>query len=143
MVIIATRRTGGYRRVISAKCLRRGVAVFRRNRKLCHMGRTLSDEDVGAIAQQVVQLLVKRRLTDSAQPRNPIPPAPPPKNEKALPQKLAFTLKELSVELGISKVSIYRLEQRGLLKSLLYLRTKVYARREVERFLDAAWIRPR
>ena len=104
------------------------------------MGRTLSDEDAGAIAQQIVQLLVKR-LTDSAQPRDPIPPAPPPKNEKALPQKLAFSLKELSVELGISKVSIYRLEQRGLLKSLPYLRTKVYARREVERFLDASWMR--
>jgi hypothetical protein len=33
-------------------------------------------------------------------------------------------------------MSIYRLEQRGLLKSLLYLRTKIYTRREVERFLE-------
>jgi len=106
------------------------------------MGRTLSDEDVGAIAQQVVQLLVKR-LADSAQPPAAPPPPPPPKADKALPQKLAFNLKELSVELGISRVSIYRLEQRGLLKSLPYLRTKVYSRREVERFLDSAWIRPR
>jgi hypothetical protein len=109
---------------------------------LCRMGRTLSDEDVGAIAQQVVQLLAKR-LADSAQSPAAPPPTPPPKTEKALPQKLAFSLKELSVELGISKVSIYRLEQRGLLKSLPYLRTKVYTRREVERFLDAGWIRPR
>ena len=106
------------------------------------MGRTLSDEDVGAIAQQVVQLLAKR-LADSAQSPAAPPPSPPQETDKALPQKLAFSLKELSVELGISKVSIYRLEQRGLLKSLPYLRTKVYARREVERFLDAAWIRPR
>jgi hypothetical protein len=103
------------------------------------MGRTLSDEDVAAIAQQVVQLLAKR-LADSAQPPAVPPPPPPPKTDKALPQKLVFTLKELSVELGISKVSIYRLEQRGLLKSLPYLRTKVYARREVERFLDASSI---
>jgi hypothetical protein len=60
-----------------------------------------------------------------------------------LPQKLAFSLKELSVELSISKVSIYRLEQRDLPKSLSYLRTRVYARREVERFLDASWMRSR
>jgi Zn-dependent peptidase ImmA (M78 family) len=66
-----------------------------------------------------------------------------PKAENPLPPKLAFTLKELSAELGISKVSIYRLEQRGLLKSLLYLRTKIYTRREVERFLEEGSLRLR
>jgi hypothetical protein len=105
------------------------------------MGRTLSDEDVEAIAQRIVQLVVKR-LTEPAPPRDPPPPAPSPKAEKPLPPKLAFTLKELSAELGISKISIYRLEQRGLLKSLPYLRKKIYARREVERFLEASWMRP-
>lgn len=39
------------------------------------------------------------------------------------------------MELGVSKVSIYRLEARGLLKSLPYLRTKIYSHAEVERFL--------
>lgn len=32
--------------------------------------------------------------------------------------------------------AIYRLEARGLLKSLPYLRTKIYPRKEVERFLE-------
>ena len=104
------------------------------------MQRTISDEDVDAIANRVVQL-VARRMADPAPPRETPPPSPQP--EKPLPPKLAFTLKELSAELGISKISIYRLEQRGLLKSLPYLRTKVYARREVERFLDASWLKPR
>ena len=49
---------------------------------------------------------------------------------------LGYNLKELSEALGISKVSIYRLESRGLLKSLPYLRTKIYTRKEVERFLE-------
>jgi len=106
------------------------------------MGRTLSDEDVEAIANRVVQLVAKR-MADSAPPRETPPPAPSPQPEKPLPPKLAFTMKELSAELGISKTSICRLEERGLLKSLPYLRTKVYARREVERFLDASWMKPR
>ena len=38
-------------------------------------------------------------------------------------------------ELGISRVSIYRLEARGLLRSNPALRHKLYSRAEVERFL--------
>lgn len=73
----------------------------------------------------------------ATQPREvpPPPPAPAPEPVKLIRQKLAYSLAELSVELGVSKVSIYRLEARGLLKSLPYLRTKIYAREEVEKFL--------
>src|SRR4051812_15813410 len=96
------------------------------------MPRTLSDEDIDAVAHRVVLLIGKRLATDPI-PAAPIPPAP---SQVLLPPKLAFTLKELSVELGISKVSLYRLEARGLLKPLPYLRTKIYSRQEVERFLS-------
>ena len=106
------------------------------------MGRTLTDDDVDAIANRVVELVAKR-LADPAPPRDTPPPAPSPQPEKPLPPKLAFTLKELAAELGVSKASIYRLEERGLLKSLPYLRIKIYARREVERFLNASWMKPR
>lgn len=106
------------------------------------MARILSDEDVEAIAQRIVQLVAKR-LTEPAPLRDPPPPAPTPKAEKPLPPKLAFTLKELSAELGVSQASVYRLEERGLLKSLGYLRKKIYTRREVERFLEEGLTRLR
>ena len=54
----------------------------------------------------------------------------------AMQPKLAYSLKELAAELGVSKVTIYRLETRQLLRSLPHLRTKIYSRQEVERFLN-------
>lgn len=93
------------------------------------MARTLTDDDIEALATRLLEIVVER-LTH---PKPTTAAAPPP--PKSLPPKLAFTLKELSQELGISKVSIYRLEARGLLRSLPYLRTKIYPRAEVERFL--------
>jgi len=95
------------------------------------MARTLTDDDVKALAVQLVDVLTQRLS------------APPPAREEpttSAPQlkpKLAFTLKELSEELGLSKATLYRLEARGLLKSLPHLRHKVFARKEVERFLAA------
>jgi hypothetical protein len=79
------------------------------------MARTLSDEDVDAIANRVVEIIGMRLCTP--QPAAAAPLAPPPLPEKSLPPKLAYTLKELSEELGISKVSLYRFEVRGLLRS--------------------------
>ena len=105
------------------------------------MNRNLTDEDVEAVASRVVEVLVERISRSSLRPHSlpptptaaPVPEAAP---TKKLPDKLGFNLKELSAALGISKVSIYRLEARGLLKSLPYLRTKIYPRKEVERFLE-------
>ena len=63
-------------------------------------------------------------------------PAPPPAPLKALTPKLAYSLQELSEELGISRVSFYRLEAKGILKPLPHLRHKIYSREEVSRFLS-------
>ena len=101
--------------------------------------RSISDEDIDAIALRLVQLLAKRLAADEIpKPILPEPVSPAIAQPKALPPKLAYTLKELSSELGVSKVTIYRLTQRGLLKPLPYFRTKVFARAEVERFLESA-----
>jgi len=95
------------------------------------MPRTLSDEDIDAIASRVLDKL-GLRLTTPSVPAPASPQLPPP---PSLAPKLAYTLKELSAELGISKVSLYRFELRGLLKPLPYFRHKVFSREEVERFL--------
>ncbi len=97
------------------------------------MKRTLSDSDVDAIAQRVIQIMGER--LNAPEPRREPPPAPPPERLIPLKSKLAYSPKELAEELGISTVSIYRLEVRGLLKSLSHLRTKIYPHDEVMRFL--------
>lgn len=74
----------------------------------------------------------------------PVPaPAPaPPQEQKVdrLPKegklpRLAFSVKETAEILGVAKPTIYRLLQRGLLRSSLALRCKVIAKAEIERFL--------
>jgi hypothetical protein len=95
------------------------------------MERTLSNPDVDAIAARVVQLIGARLI--SSEPTRETPPSP----EQSSPAKtkLAYTLAELSAELGIGKTTIWRLEARGLLRPVPYVRHKIYAREEVERFL--------
>lgn len=93
------------------------------------MNRNLTDEDVEHLARRLVEIFADRLVTHSprasASPPSPTPvPTPTTGTHRKLPDKLAFNLKELSVELGVSKVSIYRLEARGLLKSLPYLSQK-------------------
>jgi DNA-binding XRE family transcriptional regulator len=101
------------------------------------MPRTLSDEDVQAIAKSVVDL-IGGRLT-----------APPQSHSQAdadrkgdafggIPQirpKLAYTAKELCAELSLSRDTIYKLESAGRLKSIPGIRHKIYSRAEVERLL--------
>jgi len=50
------------------------------------------------------------------------------------PARLAFSLKEADV-LGVSSATMYRLLQRGLLRSSGALRCKLIPKAEVERFL--------
>ena len=96
--------------------------------------RLLSDADVDAVARRVVEIIGKQLSEPKA--LEPPPSPPPPAPLKALTPKLAYTLQELSAELGISRVSFYRLEARGILKPLPYLRHKLYSREEVARFLS-------
>jgi excisionase family DNA binding protein len=56
--------------------------------------------------------------------------------EGGLP-RLAYTVKETAVILGISTISVYRLIERGLLRSSSALRHKVIPAAEIERFLEA------
>ncbi len=49
--------------------------------------------------------------------------------------RLAYTVPETAEALGVSKMSVYRLMYRGLLKPSLALRKKMIARSEIERFL--------
>jgi hypothetical protein len=55
---------------------------------------------------------------------------PPP-----IVERLAFNLRETAAALGISTVSVWRLEQRGLLRPSRALRHPLWARSEIERFL--------
>jgi hypothetical protein len=87
------------------------------------VARTLTDEDIDAIADRVVALIGKR--LNAAAP-TVVAPAPVPVTTAKAP-KLAYTKKELAEELSVSPISIWRLEQRGLLRSVPGLRTKLYS----------------
>jgi hypothetical protein len=51
--------------------------------------------------------------------------------------RLALTRREACAALGISETSIWRLEARGLLRPVKHLRHRLYAVKEIERFLAA------
>ena len=55
-------------------------------------------------------------------------------NEGKLP-RLAFSVKETAEILGLGHITIYRLLERGLLRSSLALRRKLISKAEIERFL--------
>jgi excisionase family DNA binding protein len=61
--------------------------------------------------------------------------APAPTTAHPSLAKLAYSVKETAQLLGVSNKSVYRLIQRGLLKSSLALRHKRIPRTEIERFL--------
>ena len=51
-------------------------------------------------------------------------------------ERLAFNAEETAQTLGISHVTLWRLERRGLLKPSRALRTPRWSRTEIERFLE-------
>ncbi len=57
---------------------------------------------------------------------------PPP----AKIERLAYNAEETAQTLGISLVTLWRLERRGLLKPSRALRTPRWSRAEIERFLE-------
>lgn len=97
------------------------------------MQNTLSDADIDSIARRVVQLMGERLALSAVPPAHPSPS--PEMGPPMLPLRLAYSVKELCDELGLSRVTIWRLEARGLIRSVPNLRTKLYSRVEVERFL--------
>jgi hypothetical protein len=60
--------------------------------------------------------------------------------EKPALPKLAYTMAETAQVLGVSYITVWRLLQRGLLKSSSALRTKLIPHREIERFLKATLV---
>lgn len=94
----------------------------------------LTDAEAEKIAQRVVALLVER-LTGAPVPVSPPEQKPPEKPINAVQTRLAYTVAELAQELGLSHASIYRLENRGLLKAVPGIRKKLFSHKEVEVFL--------
>ncbi len=99
------------------------------------MTRTLTDEDVNAIAERILVLMAERLGKRPEPAPAPAPPIAPREAPTPKASKLGYTLAELGEELGMSKATIYRLTTRGLLRPLPYIRTKIFTRQEVERFL--------
>jgi hypothetical protein len=62
-------------------------------------------------------------------------PAPKKLEAAGTPLRLAYTMKETAEILGCSYITVYRLIQRGLLKSSSALRCKIISKVEIERFL--------
>lgn len=52
------------------------------------------------------------------------------------PERLVLNRREACVALGLSATSLWRLEARGLIRSVPHLRTKLYSLVELERFLN-------
>jgi excisionase family DNA binding protein len=99
------------------------------------MPRTLSDEDIEAVASRVVELL-RERLS------SPPPEAAAPQSAHAVHGpaaqaglKLVYTVKELASELNLSTDTIYKFISIGRLRPMAGLRTKRFSRAEVERLL--------
>lgn len=97
------------------------------------MPKTLSDEEIEAIASRFVALLGER-LTMATPP--PLALSRPVAAEsKETSTRLVYTLKQLCAELSLSPDTVYKLEVCGRIKSLPGIRRKIYSRTEVERFL--------
>lgn len=57
-------------------------------------------------------------------------------NEPCELPRLAFSLQETAAMLGLSYITVYRLVQRGKLKTSGPLRTKLITKTEIDRFLS-------
>jgi hypothetical protein len=97
----------------------------------------LSEEDIDSIARRIVALIGERLVTSALpSPALSNPPAEKPKSH--VPDRLVYTVNELATELRVSRVTLWRLEVRGLLKSVPGIRHKIYSHAEVQRFLAGA-----
>ena len=59
----------------------------------------------------------------------------PEQNTQSEIPRLAFSMRETALILGVSYITVHRLIQRGLLRSSTALRTKLISKSEIDRFL--------
>jgi DNA-binding XRE family transcriptional regulator len=78
--------------------------------------------------------VAQRALSPAPQPA-PVPVAVPVESFR---DRLALNTAETAKALGVSRVTVYRLWRRGLLKPSLSLRTPLFAVSEIERFLRSS-----
>ena len=50
-------------------------------------------------------------------------------------ERMAYTMRETAEILGVSYQTLWRLSQRGLIRSSSALRTKLFSKEEINRFL--------
>lgn len=55
---------------------------------------------------------------------------------RVVPQRLLYTKREACELLGLSETTLWRLEQRGLLRPVAHIRHKRFSRREIDRFIS-------
>lgn len=77
---------------------------------------------------------LKRSAKRTKNKRPTTPPTLPA--HPALP-KLAYRAEEVAQMFGVSRLTVYRLNSRGLLRHHPALRHKLFARSEIERFLNS------
>jgi hypothetical protein len=90
---------------------------------------TIPHEMMKSMVDQLAPVLVQQ-VKDALL----LPLAPPPSERE---RKFAYSLKETAGLLGLCEKTVYRLIQRGLLKSSGALRTKLISEKEIQRFLAA------
>jgi hypothetical protein len=98
------------------------------------MPQTLSEEDIDSIARRVVTLIGERLVAPTSSPP-PFTTSQAEKPKSQVPVRLAYSVNELAAELRVSRVTLWRLEVRGLLKSVPGIRHKIYSHAEIQRFL--------
>jgi len=91
---------------------------------------------VNLTAEQLERCIqaAQRALSPAPQP-TPVPAAVPVESFR---DRLALNTTETAKALGVSKVTVYRLWKRGLLRPSLSLRTPLFAVSEIERFLRSS-----
>jgi hypothetical protein len=91
---------------------------------------------VNLTAEQLARCIeaAQQALSPAPQPA----PVPPTVSPESFRDRLALNTAETAKALGVSKVTVYRLWRRGLLRPSLSLRTPLFAVSEIERFLRSS-----
>ena len=73
-------------------------------------------------------------------PVSPVAPVPSPRLPEGAGNsgRMCYSVKQTAELLGVSKITVYRLLERGLLRSSSAVRTKVIPKSEIEWFLKEA-----